>query len=71
MREQYMRTGEGFLCVYSITSRSSFEEVASLYQQILRVKDRDFFPAIFIGNKCDLESERQVSAQGKIVLNNH
>ncbi|MCJ1291208.1 Ras GTPase [Xylographa carneopallida] len=27
MREQYMRTGEGFLLVYSITSRQSFEEI--------------------------------------------
>jgi GTPase SAR1 family protein len=27
MREQYMRTGEGFLLVYSITSRNSFEEM--------------------------------------------
>ena len=27
MREQYMRTGEGFLLVYSITSRNSFEVV--------------------------------------------
>lgn len=27
MREQYMRTGEGFLLVYSMTSRNSFEEM--------------------------------------------
>ncbi|KAF8243942.1 hypothetical protein K440DRAFT_30706 [Wilcoxina mikolae CBS 423.85] len=27
MREQYMRTGEGFLLVYSITSRTSFQEI--------------------------------------------
>lgn len=27
MREQYMRTGEGFLLVYSITDRQSFEEI--------------------------------------------
>ena len=27
MREQYMRTGEGFLLVYSMTSRQSFEEI--------------------------------------------
>ena len=27
MREQYMRTGEGFLLIYSITSRQSFEEI--------------------------------------------
>ncbi|CAI4780361.1 BAF_collapsed_G0051360.mRNA.1.CDS.1 [Saccharomyces cerevisiae] len=38
MREQYMRTGEGFLLVYSVTSRNSFDELLSYYQQIQRVK---------------------------------
>ncbi|KAF9306299.1 Ras GTPase [Podila verticillata] len=61
MREQYMRSGEGFLLVYSITSRNSFEEISTFYQQILRVKDKDFFPIILVANKCDLEVERQVS----------
>ncbi|GJE96231.1 Ras GTPase [Phanerochaete sordida] len=60
MREQYMRTGEGFLLVYSITSRNSFEEISTFYQQILRVKDMDQFPVIIVANKCDLEYERQV-----------
>ncbi|KAJ3087776.1 Ras GTPase [Quaeritorhiza haematococci] len=60
MREQYMRTGEGFLLVYAITSRSSFEEIQTFHQQILRVKDRDWFPVVLVGNKCDLESERVV-----------
>lgn len=64
MREQYMRTGEGFLCVYAITSRNSFEEITTFHQQILRVKDKDYFPVIIVANKCDLESERQVSSQG-------
>jgi len=63
MREQYMRTGEGFLLVYSITSRQSFEEIMTFQQQILRVKDKDYFPIIVVGNKCDLEGERQVSKQ--------
>jgi len=36
MREQYMRTGEGFLLVYSITSRNSFDEITTFHQQILR-----------------------------------
>jgi len=61
MREQYMRTGEGFLLVYSITDRQSFEEIMTFQQQILRVKDKDYFPMIVVGNKCDLEGERQVS----------
>ncbi|KAI9903980.1 hypothetical protein N3K66_000509 [Trichothecium roseum] len=63
MREQYMRTGEGFLLVYSITSRQSFEEITTFQQQILRVKDKDYFPMVVVGNKCDLEGEREVSRQ--------
>lgn len=63
MREQYMRTGEGFLLVYSITSRQSFEEIRTFQQQILRVKDKDYFPIIVVGNKCDLKEERVVSVE--------
>ncbi|KAL7627730.1 RAS1 protein [Parahypoxylon ruwenzoriense] len=66
MREQYMRTGEGFLLVYSITSDQSFEEIRTFQQQILRVKDKDptdYFPMVVVGNKCDLESEREVPRQ--------
>ena len=64
MREQYMRTGEGFLLVYSITSRNSFEEISTFHQQILRVKDQDSFPVIVVANKSDLEYERQVGMNG-------
>ena len=64
MREQYMRTGEGFLLVYSITSEQSFEEIKTFQQQILRVKDKDYFPIILVGNKADLETEREVSTAG-------
>lgn len=61
MREQYMHTGEGFLLVYSIIDRNSFEEIPKFYRQILRVKDRSEFPMILVANKADLESERVVS----------
>ena len=66
MREQYMRTGEGFLLVYSITSRNSFEEISTFHQQILRVKDKDFFPMVIVGTKVDLEYYRQVPTSGKL-----
>jgi len=66
MREHYMRPGEGFLLVYSITDRSSFQELEVFYEQILRVKDKDFFPMIVVGTKCDLEYDRQVdSSEGR------
>jgi GTPase SAR1 family protein len=57
---QYMRTGQGFLIVYSIISRSSFDEVNAFREQILRVKDADRVPMVICGNKVDLESDRQV-----------
>ncbi|KAH7142577.1 small monomeric GTPase [Dactylonectria estremocensis] len=60
MREQYMRTGEGFLLVYSITSRENFKEVTTFQQQILRAKDKDYFPMVLVGNDCSRASERQV-----------
>jgi len=63
MRDQYMRTGQGFLMVYAITSRSSFEELVGFKDQILRVKEADHVPMVVVGNKSDLESERQVSSQ--------
>eukprot|EP01089_Gocevia_fonbrunei_P003711 TRINITY_DN13669_c0_g1_i1.p1 TRINITY_DN13669_c0_g1~~TRINITY_DN13669_c0_g1_i1.p1 ORF type:complete len:192 (+),score=26.24 TRINITY_DN13669_c0_g1_i1:117-692(+) len=63
VRDQYMRTGDGFLCVYSITLRSSFDEVETFYNQILRVKDLDVIPFVLCGNKADLERDRKVSRE--------
>jgi len=61
MRDQYMRTGQGFICVYAITSRGSFDEITSFREQILRVKDADKVPMVIAANKADLDNERQVS----------
>ena len=50
MRDQYMRTGQGFMIVYSITSPSSFHEVSQFRDQILRVKDAKDVPIVIVGN---------------------
>lgn len=55
-----MRDGKGFLLVYNITSRPTFEEVLVLHEKILRTKDTDKVPMVLAGNKCDLKDERQV-----------
>ena len=55
-----MRSGEGFLLVFSVTDRTSFEEVSRFHKQILRVKDRDEFPIMLVGNKADLAQQRVV-----------
>ncbi|KAH9489160.1 Ras- protein R-Ras2 [Bulinus truncatus] len=71
MREQYMRSGEGFLLVYSVIDRSSFEEIFKFHRQILRVKDRDEFPMLLVANKSDLDTQRVVStSEGQELANN-
>eukprot|EP01103_Thecamoeba_quadrilineata_P000951 TRINITY_DN10841_c0_g1_i1.p1 TRINITY_DN10841_c0_g1~~TRINITY_DN10841_c0_g1_i1.p1 ORF type:complete len:188 (-),score=32.32 TRINITY_DN10841_c0_g1_i1:146-709(-) len=61
MRDQYVRTGKGFIIVYSITSRNSWEEALTMRAKILEVKDADEFPMVVCGNKKDLEKSRQVT----------
>jgi len=60
MQDQWMRDGKGFLLVYNITSRPTFDEVIVLHEKILRTKDTDKVPMVLVGNKCDLKDERQV-----------
>jgi len=47
--------------VYSVTSRSSYDEIESFRDQIIRTKDLDDVPFVICGNKCDLEHEREVT----------
>ncbi|MPC92740.1 Ras-related protein M-Ras [Portunus trituberculatus] len=63
MREQYMRKGDGFMLVYSVTDKQSYENIPHFYTQILRVKDRDSYPMLLVANKVDLVHLRQVSEE--------
>lgn len=54
MREQYIRVGEGFLLVFSLTDRHSLEECYKIHRDILRIKDTDHVPMLLIGNKLDI-----------------
>ncbi|XP_059126631.1 GTPase HRas [Peromyscus eremicus] len=65
MRDQYMRTGEGFLCVFAINSIKSFEDIHQYREQIKRVKDSDDVPMVLVGNKCDLAARTVESRQAQ------
>ncbi len=56
-----MRGGDGFLVVYDITKRSTFDEVDLIRELMIRVKDMDDIPMVLVGNKCDLEQQRAVT----------
>jgi len=61
MTDQYIRTGQAFVLMYSITSRASFEAVRNYYERILRTKDLEAVAMVLVGNKADLEPSREVT----------
>ncbi|KEY73925.1 hypothetical protein S7711_07767 [Stachybotrys chartarum IBT 7711] len=69
LRAQWIRDGEAFLLVYSISSRSSFSRVQMFHKQILRITEEaaPFAslgpPIMLVGNKSDRVTEREVSTQ--------
>ncbi|KAI9636300.1 P-loop containing nucleoside triphosphate hydrolase protein [Dioszegia hungarica] len=47
LRDQWIRDGEGFLIVYSITNRRTFERLDRILERVHRVKDLDPPPSPF------------------------
>lgn len=61
IRDNYYRSGEGFICVFSILDMDSFDATTEFREQILRVKNSDnSVPIVLVGNKADLREERVV-----------
>ncbi|XP_074593316.1 ras-related protein O-RAL-like [Brevipalpus obovatus] len=64
IRDNYFRSGEGFLCVFSITEAESYAAIRDFREQILRVKGDDVnIPFLLVGNKADLDERRVVSQE--------
>ncbi|KAJ3105974.1 hypothetical protein HDU96_008368 [Phlyctochytrium bullatum] len=63
IRDNYYRSGEGFLCVFSICEHESFVNTQEFRDQICRVLDDETVPFILVGNKADLSSQRKVQTR--------
>lgn len=62
-KEGHVRWGEGFVLVYDITDRGSFEEMLPLKNLLDEVKKPKNVTLILVGNKADLDHSRQVSTE--------
>ncbi|KAL3875507.1 hypothetical protein ACJMK2_033453 [Sinanodonta woodiana] len=61
MRRLYISTAHAYVLVYSITNQATFLEVKSLWEQIKEVRSNyEDLPCVIVGNKLDLEDNRQV-----------
>ncbi|KAI5138903.1 Ras-Related Protein Rap-2C [Manis pentadactyla] len=66
MRDLYIKNGQGFILVYSLVNQQSFQDIKPMRDQIVRVKRYEKVPLILVGNKVDLEPEREVmSSEGR------
>ncbi|KAN0014552.1 hypothetical protein ACTFIU_000870 [Dictyostelium citrinum] len=61
LHDKAIRSCDGFILVFSITSRESFHKIKDLREKILWVKDKDRVPLVIVGNKSDMEKDRRVS----------
>ena len=71
MRDLYIKNGQGFVIVYSITSLQTFQDIKTMRDQIQRVKGLDRIPMILVGNKADLGSQREVPVSEGASLAQH
>ncbi|EJF66483.1 ras protein [Dichomitus squalens LYAD-421 SS1] len=62
LRDQWVREGQGFILVYSIASRATFDRLDVFRQAMLKVK-RQKPVFMLVGNKCDKQYEREVSRE--------
>ena len=57
-----LREGQGFVLVYSVANRSTFDRLEVFRESMLRVKrHRPVF--MLVGNKCDKTSDREVTRE--------
>lgn len=62
LRDQWVREGQGFILVYSIASRATFDRLEVFRQAMMKVKkSKPVF--MLVGNKCDKQYEREVSRE--------
>lgn len=57
----YKHAGQGFVLVYSTTSKWSYNEIMRVFNEICTAKDSAKVPMILVGNKSDLEDQREVT----------
>eukprot|EP01083_Nonionella_stella_P085543 237266_1 len=70
MQDQWMREAQAFLVVYSITSRTTFDEAFIMREKIMRSREEEEPPIVFVGNKMELDDQRQVSkSEGQDLVN--
>ena len=63
MLDTWINSSDGFILVYSIDNKESFESTKVRYERILKLKGDQKVSIVVAGNKCDLEDSRKVKKE--------
>uniref|UniRef100_A0A6B2LM59 Uncharacterized protein n=1 Tax=Arcella intermedia TaxID=1963864 RepID=A0A6B2LM59_9EUKA len=63
LTSSYYRGAHGYIVVYDVTSQESFGSVHKWLQEIENYTHGHTHPVLLVGNKCDKESEREVTTK--------
>ncbi len=62
INKSYLKNADCCLLVYDISKRNTFIECQTYFNEIIKEECQKNIPVIVLGNKTDLEKERQVSS---------
>ncbi|GIY20389.1 hypothetical protein CDAR_268981 [Caerostris darwini] len=62
MRELNIRSGRGFILVFSVDNVTSFTEAIKMWDMIQEIRGQNV-PVVLVGNKTDLDTEREVTQE--------
>ncbi|KAI9259310.1 ferrous iron transporter B [Sporodiniella umbellata] len=68
LQSHHATSMNGYVLVYSISSRSSFEMIKIIRDKLLDFTGLEVIPCVIVGNKTDLNIQRQVTTQEGIEL---
>ena len=59
--EQIYTNGEGFLIIYDVTKKYMLKTITKEIENIHKFKKVNDFPIVVVGNKIDLEDQREIT----------
>lgn len=68
--QRYINKMDGYVLIYSVTLRSTFEMIRIVRDKILNTLGQDNVPVVIVGNKSDLHMQRQVTKEEGLALAN-
>ncbi|KAJ7394212.1 NF-kappa-B inhibitor-interacting Ras-like protein 1 [Desmophyllum pertusum] len=58
LSKHYLNLADGFLLVFSVTSKKSFQQIQAIKKEIDKNKGKDF-PVVVVATKADIKNERE------------